>query len=77
MFLCYNILGGDKLGGKNSPESINRYMQKTYDRLNVLVPKGRRDEIKAAASAAGESMNQYIVSAIDQRMERDKQEAGE
>lgn len=65
------------MGGKNSPESINRYMQKAYDRLNVLVPKGRRDKIKAAASAAGESMNQYIVTAIDQRMERDKQEAGE
>lgn len=65
------------MGGKNSPESINRYMQKAYDRLNVLVPKGRRDEIKAAASAAGESMNQYIVTAIDQRMGRDKQEAGE
>lgn len=64
------------MGGKNSPESINRYMQKVYDRLNVLVPKGRRDEIKAAASAAGESMNQYIVTAIDQRMERDKQEGG-
>ena len=65
------------MGGKNSPESINRYMQKVYDRLNVLVPKGRRDEIKAAAAASGESMNQYIVTAIDQRMERDKQEAGE
>lgn len=65
------------MGGKNSPESINRYMQKAYDRLNVLVPKGRRDEIKAAASTAGESMNQYIVTAINQRMERDKQEAVE
>ena len=63
------------MGGKNSPESINRYMKKAYDRLNVLVPKGRRDEIKAAASAAGESMNQYIVTAIDQRMDRDKKEA--
>ena len=65
------------MGGKNSSESINRYMQKAYDRLNVLVPKGRRDRIKAAASAAGESMNQYIVTAIDQRMERDKERAGE
>ena len=60
------------MGGKNSPESINRYMQKAYDRLNVLVPKGRREKIKAAASAAGESMNQYVVKAVDERMERDK-----
>ena len=66
------------MGGKNSPESINRYMQKSYDRLNVLVTKGRREEIKAAAAAVGESMNQYIVTAINQRMEQDKQkEAGD
>ena len=60
------------MGGKNSPESINRYMQKSYDRLNVLVTKGRREEIKAAAAAVGESMNQYIVTAINQRMEQGK-----
>ena len=71
------IIGGDLVGGKNSPESINRYMQKVYDRINVLVPKGRKDEIKAAAAKAGESMNQYIVGAVDDRMERDKKEAGE
>ena len=66
------------MGGKNSPASINRYMQKSYDRLNVLVTKGRREEIKAAAAAVGESMNQYIVTAINQRMEQDKQkEAGD
>ena len=58
------------MGGKNSPESINRYMQKAYDRLNVLVPKGRREGIKAAAAKAGESMNQYIVGAVDARMEQ-------
>ena len=58
------------MGGKNSPESINRYMQKAYDRLNVLVPKGRREGIKAAAAQAGESMNQYIVRAVDARMEQ-------
>ena len=65
------------MGGKNSPASINRYMQKSYDRLNVLVPKGRREEIKAAAAAVGESMNQYIINAVEQRMERDKEKAGE
>ena len=47
-------------------------MQKSYDRLNVLVPQGRREDIKAAAAAVGESMNQYIVTAINQRMEQGK-----
>ena len=69
--LCYNYHGGDCMSGKNKPASINRYMQKTYDRLNVLVPKGKREIIKAAAAAAGESMNQYINTAIDRRLERE------
>ena len=61
------------MSGKNKPASINRYMQKAYDRLNVLVPKGKREIIKAAAVAADESMNQYINGAIDDRMEHDRE----
>ena len=33
--------------------------------------------VKAAADAAGESMNGFIKSAIWQRLERDQREAGE
>lgn len=61
------------MGGKNSPESINRYMAKTYDRINVLVPKGRKDTIKAHADRQGETMSGFITRAIDEAMERDTQ----
>lgn len=44
------------------------------DRVSIAIPKGKRDTIKAAAAAAGESMNQYIISAIDERMGRDQEE---
>ena len=37
------------MGGKNSPESINRYMAKAYDRISLIVPKGKKDIIKAHA----------------------------
>ena len=30
--------------------------------------KGKREEIKAAAAAAGESMNQYIIRSVDMRI---------
>ena len=43
------------------------------DRISIAMPKGKKDEVKEAASAACESMNQYIITAIDQRMERDKE----
>ena len=52
-----------------------KYLEK-LDEIRIRMPKGKKDDIKAAASTAGENMNQYIVSAIDQRMERDEQEGG-
>ena len=35
------------------------------------VQKEKYEEIKAAATAAGESVNGYIKKAVDQRMEHD------
>lgn len=39
------------------------------DEIRIRIPKGRKEEIKAAADAVNESMNQYISTAIDRRME--------
>jgi uncharacterized protein (DUF1778 family) len=49
-----------------------KFNEKAYDRLNPFVPKGRKAEIQAAADALGESLNDFIVKAIDERMERTK-----
>lgn len=38
------------------------------ERLSIAVPKGERDEIRASAAAAGESINKYIIAAIRARM---------
>ena len=59
------------MGGKNSPESINRYMAKAYDRISLIVPKGQKDLIQAHAEAQGESTNGFINRAISEKMERD------
>lgn len=54
------------------PESRKKANQKwdaaNLDRISIAMPKGKKDEIKAAAFVASESMNQYIITAIDQRM---------
>lgn len=58
---------------KNSKAKIDanrRYTEKSYDRLYPFVPKGRKTEIQAAADAVGETLNEFIVKAIDERMER-------
>lgn len=38
------------------------------DRISIALPKGQRDTIKAAAAASGESVNAYIIGAINARM---------
>lgn len=60
------------MGGKTSAKSINKYMGKVYDRINLTVPKGDKDKIKAHAESMGESVNGFINRAIDETMERDK-----
>jgi len=47
-----------------------KYNAKTYDRLYPFVPKGRKAEIQAAADEWGETLNEFIIKAIDERMER-------
>lgn len=42
-----------------------------YDRIQLVVPKGDKDIIKAAADQAGESVSAYIAAAVRERMERE------
>ena len=53
---------------KTSSTVKNRYNAKAYDQLPIRVPKGRKAEIQDAAEAAGDSLNAYVVGAIDERM---------
>jgi len=50
----------------------NRYNAKTYDQLPIRVPKGRKAEIQNAAESAGESLNAFVVGAIDERIDKEK-----
>ena len=49
-------------------KSAQKWDAANLDRISVAIAKGKKDEIKAAAVAAGESMNQYIISAIESRV---------
>ena len=50
----------------------NRYNAKVYDRLNLVVPKGRKAVIQATAKSAGVSLNAYVCKAIDYYMSDDE-----
>lgn len=59
--------------GKASTRAQNKYIAKAYDRINLTVPKGKKDAIQAHAESHGESVNGFINRAIDQQMERDEE----
>lgn len=50
------------------------YAKKNLKRIPLDVQKEKYEEIKEAATAAGETVNGYIKKAIDERMERDSYE---
>lgn len=52
-------------------QSNKKWDAANLDRVSIAMPKGKKDDIKAAATAAGESMNQYIINAVDQRMDQE------
>lgn len=56
---------------KAQQKAVNKYVKANYDLYQIKMPKGKKNDIKAAATAAGESMNQYIINAVDQRMEQE------
>lgn len=62
---------------KNSQARIaanNRYNDKAYDRINIVVKKGKKEIIQAHAAAQGESVNSFINKAIDEKLERGQKE---
>ena len=47
----------------------NEFIGKAYDRINLLVKKGKKDVIKTAAENQGKSVNSFINEAIDLMLE--------
>lgn len=61
---------------KTSAKVKNRYNDKAYDRINLTVPKGQKDIIKAYAESQGESVNGFIQRAIAETIDNDKERIG-
>jgi len=53
---------------KAQQKAVNKYMKNNYDNLRIVVPKGQKATVEAAAKAAGESINQYTQKALLMRM---------
>lgn len=53
--------------GKTSSTVKNRYNQKAYDRLSVVLRKGEKEKLKKKAEHLGyTSINSFIIAAINE-----------
>lgn len=56
---------------KAQQKAVNKYIKEKLDRINLTLPKGKKEEIKEAADSMGVSVNAYINFAIDAMMQKD------
>ena len=58
---------------KKQQACVNRYIADKYDRVNLTIPKGSKDRIKAHAERLGESLNGFINRAIENQIQADNE----
>ena len=46
----------------------NDFNREKYDRISLMAPKGRKEQIKEAAKLAGISVNAWINEAIEDKL---------
>ena len=57
---------------KAQQRATAKYVKNAYDRIDLKVPKGKKAVIKSFAESEGKSLNGFACEAIDEKMERDK-----
>jgi hypothetical protein len=50
----------ENMEGKASTRAKNKYKAKAYDRIELVVPKGRKAAVEAHAKEKGESVNGLV-----------------
>ncbi len=52
-------------------KAIAKYHAEKVEDIKIRVPKGRKEYYKTAATAAGMSLNQFSIAAMDEKIDRD------
>jgi predicted HicB family RNase H-like nuclease len=56
---------------KANQRAVHKYVKSHYDRYDLTMPKGKKAELQAHATAHGESLNGFVNRAIDETIDRD------
>jgi uncharacterized protein (DUF1778 family) len=62
---------------KSQIKAQSKWEQKVYDKVLLRLRKDQeptRDTIAAAAAASGESLNEYIINAVKNRLDEPREE---
>ena len=63
-----------KKHGTAATRAKNKYNAKAYDRISIIVPAGEKDVMDGGIKKLGyASRNEFIVAAIKEKLEREKQ----
>lgn len=54
-------------------KAAKKYLKESVEDIRIRVPKGDKAKVQEHAATMGESMNSFVVRAIDEAMERDSQ----
>ena len=54
--------------------AIQKYMHESVENIQIRVPKGQKAIIKAYADSMGESLNAFVIRAINETMQRNRKE---
>ncbi len=52
-------------------KAVAKYHAEKVDNIQIRVPKGQKDYYKAAADKSGLSLNQFTITALDEKIDRD------
>lgn len=59
---------------KAQQKAVNKYVKQNYDRVNVTMSKGKKDEYKLHAQSKGMSLNAYIIGLIEADIKKEQGE---
>lgn len=48
----------------------NSFNKEKYDRVNIMLPKGQKEVVKAYAGERGLSLNAFIIGLINKEMQK-------
>lgn len=56
---------------KAQQKAVHKYVKANYDRLELTLPKGQKEEVRSFAAAQGESVNAFIARLIAEAMKKE------